>query len=48
MISEKELDGFGWGGRTPVRHTDFQKNSFLLIDVQQIGLLAVSELVVGR
>ena len=47
MISEKECDGFWWGGERPARHVDFQKNSFLLIDVQQIGLLPVSKLVVG-
>ena len=47
MNSEKEWDGFWRGGGRPVRHIDFQKNSFLLIDVQQIGLLPVSELVVG-
>lgn len=47
IISEKERDGFWWGGERPVGHIDFQKNSFLLIDVQQIGLLPVSELVVG-
>lgn len=30
-----------------VGHTDFQKKSFLLINVQQIGLFPISELVVG-